>query len=126
VAPGTTVLVLSGDYDNRVMQFLQGQSGQHPKGASIGQQDAYRVITVPKPYGERRELNAIHDLLAATANTATKTFIGVYESSYSYTVMFRLFKIRPQTNAVIFHMKQLHKPEMVFTSTTDVDEMRRG
>lgn len=111
VAPSTAVLVLTSDYDNRVMRFLRDEE--------------YKVVTTePKPY-DKRELNAIHDLLTATATDA-KTFIGVYESSYSYTVMFRLFKIKPALNAVIFHMKQLTKPELVFTSTTDVDEMRSG
>jgi hypothetical protein len=111
VAPNTAVLVLSGDYDNRVVRFL------HDEG--------YKVVTTePKPW-TKRELNAVHDLLAAT-DTDAKTFIGVYESSYSYTVMFRLFKIKPALNAVIFHMKQLNKPEMVFTAATSVDEMRSG
>lgn len=111
VAPSTAILILSSDYDNRVMRFL------HDEG--------YKVVTTePKPY-DKRELNAIHDLLTATVTDA-KTFIGVYESSYSYTVMFRLFKIKPALNAVIFHMRQADKPELVFTSATNVDEMRSG
>ena len=107
------VVVITSDTDNAVMTYLH----QH-----------YPVFTsFPKPY-VFREFNAIHDLLFASCpGIPFSVFIGVYESSFSYSVMYHLFRSQPQTvKSIIFKINCLDAPERCFTNSTPLDEMQRG
>jgi hypothetical protein len=66
-------IVLSGDFDNNVIKFLQNNN--------------YRFISTPKLY-EDRELNAIIDLEIGLL--CNNTYIYTFESSFSYTLLHKL------------------------------------
>lgn len=66
-------IILSSDYNNNVINFLQGNQ--------------YNILTTPQwsPY---RDISAIYDL--HIADYCNNTYIGVYESSFSYLILFRI------------------------------------
>ena len=66
-------IVLSGDFDNNVIKFLQNNN--------------YNFITTPKLYQDR-ELNAIIDLEIGLL--CNHTYIYTFESSFSYTLLHKL------------------------------------
>jgi hypothetical protein len=66
-------IVLSGDFDNNVIKFLQNNN--------------YNFITTSKLY-EDRELNAIVDLEIGLL--CNHTYIYTFESSFSYTLLHKL------------------------------------
>jgi hypothetical protein len=104
-------IVLSGCYQNRVVDFLS--------------QNKYSFLCTPKIY-DKREMNAIHDLLFH--RFCNHVFIGVYESSFSYTLMYNMFK-REKTQdiprCIVFKMNHTHLTEHVFTKDSTWEETRR-
>ena len=108
--PDEYTVVIANDYDNGVIRFLQ--SG------------GYNYKTTVKVYATR-ECNAIHDLLFA--RYCNHVFIGVYESSYSYTVMYRMFnETYLDSKAVILKMTEIDKPETVFDKHASIHDIRNG
>lgn len=89
------VLVLSGDYNNRVMTFM------HSAG--------YEVFTPPK-YAPERELAALADMASATAVGEPVFLLCAFESSYSLTLQSRL-KAR---KFVVMHMLRPQNGEEVY------------
>jgi len=70
-----TTLILSDNYDNRVIQFLI--------------ENGYYFIKTPKMSNER-EVAAIYDL--HIGQYCNNVYILVYESSFSYTLLYRIFE----------------------------------
>jgi hypothetical protein len=68
-----TTIVLSNDFDNNVIKFLENKN--------------YKFITTPKLY-EDRELNAIIDLEIGLL--CNNKYVFVFESSFSYTLLSKL------------------------------------
>jgi len=66
-------IVLSSDFDNNVIKFLQNKN--------------YKFITTPKLYDDR-ELNAIIDLEIGLL--CNNKYVFVFESSFSYTLLSKL------------------------------------
>jgi len=104
-------IVIANDYDNSVVDFLQTHN--------------YCCSFSKKMY-PYRECNAIHDLLFY--KYCNHIFIGVYESSFSYTVMYKLFMKEnfPLIHSVIFKMNEVNKEETVFTKNSSVQHIRQG
>lgn len=69
----TMIYVLTSDENNRVIQFLK--------------ENNYKFMTTQKVFQDR-DVNAIIDLLIGCY--CTKTFIGSFDSSFSYTIMSKL------------------------------------
>ena len=104
IDPNEFTVVISGDYENRVIRFLQ--------------ENNYSFTMTSKPYAFR-EMNAIHDLLYATQ--CNHVFVGVYESSYSYTAMFHMFHpTHLNSRAVILYMNDQERPASVFDKKTQI------
>jgi hypothetical protein len=68
-------LILSDNYDNRVIQFLR--------------ENAYNCIETPKMTSQR-EISAIYDL--HIGQYCNNVYILVYDSSFSYTLLYRIFE----------------------------------
>jgi hypothetical protein len=104
-------IVIANDYDNSVVDFLHSHN--------------YCCSFSKKMY-PYRECNAIHDLLFY--KYCNHVFIGVYESSFSYTVMYKLFMKEnfPLIRSVIFKMNEVNKPETIFTKNSSVQQIRQG
>lgn len=66
-------IILSGDYNNNVMKFLKDNH--------------YNFITTPI-WTNFRDLSAIYDL--HIADYCNNKYIGVFESSFSYMILFRI------------------------------------
>jgi hypothetical protein len=96
-------IVLSSDYKNGVIDFLS--------------QKKYRFFCTSKIYAYR-EINAIQDLLFY--QYCNHIFIGVYESSFSYTLMYKMFKreICENTRCIIFTVNDINAEEKIFTKNS--------
>jgi hypothetical protein len=70
-----TTLILSDNYDNRVIQFLR--------------ENGYNYINTPK-MSKDREVAAIYDL--HVGQYCDNVYILVYDSSFSYTLLYRIFE----------------------------------
>jgi hypothetical protein len=68
-------LILSDNYDNRVIQFLR--------------ENGYNYINTPK-ISQEREVAAIYDL--HIGQYCDNIYILVYDSSFSYTLLYRIFE----------------------------------
>jgi malate synthase len=68
-------LILSDNYDNRVIQFLR--------------ENGYYFINTQK-MSKDREISAIYDL--HIGQYCNNVYILVYESSFSYTLLYRIFE----------------------------------
>ena len=92
-------IILSPNFDNRVIEFLK--------------ENNYKFIVTEKNF--LREENAIIDLLIGFF--CTKTFIGVYESSFSYTLLHKIIlQIKPKGfKGVLFEMHRPHIEDQIFT-----------
>jgi hypothetical protein len=103
--------VLSSNYNNSVIDFLKN--------------DKYLFKTTPKYY-QHREANAIVDLLFS--RFCNSTFIGVYESSFSYSLMYRIFRYgsEQQEKSIIFMLNDIEKIESVFHKHTPVFQIQQG
>jgi len=113
------VLVLTDDYNNAVVDFLSS----NPK---------YNPILFDKKY-KFRELNAIRDLLLS--EKCNRCFIGVMESSFSYSIMFRISKQLDHSSdvsstekpdisnlkCVIFDMLNTSKSERIYVAQNLID-----
>jgi hypothetical protein len=98
-------IVLSSDYKNGVIDFLTEKK--------------YRFFCTSKIYAYR-EINAIQDLLFY--QYCNHIFIGVYESSFSYTLMYKMFKreIYENTRCVIFKVNDINAEEKIFTKNSSL------
>jgi hypothetical protein len=106
IDPHDVTLVISGKYDNSVViDFLSTHQ--------------YRFVHSIKRFPEREE-NAIHDMLFF--KLCNHVFIGVYESSFSYTLMYKLFSKQEHIFSVIFQMNCPAKKEKIFTKQTPLSE----
>jgi len=97
-------IVLSSDYKNGVIDFLTEKK--------------YRFVCTPKIYAYR-EINAIQDLLFH--RFCNHIFIGVYESSFSYTVMSKMFMREiydTSLRSILFKMNELNSPEIICTKNS--------
>jgi len=101
-------IVLSSDYNNNVIDFLT--------------QNNYRFVCTPKIY-RYREINAIQDVLFY--RFCNHIFIGVYESSFSYTFMYKMFKREKYDTArsVIFNLNNINTPEKIFTKYSSLEDI---
>ena len=99
IDPADLTIVISGEYpaDNPVLKFLSDAGFHH-----VCSVRAFR----------EREMNAIHDLLFY--KVCTGCFLGVYESSFSYTFVFKLYSHSVDPTSVIFSLNDLTLPEKVF------------
>lgn len=70
-----TTIVLSGNYDNRVMKYMK--------------ENGYNCIETPK-MSENREIAAIYDL--HIGQHCNNVYILVYDSSFSYTLLYRIYE----------------------------------
>ena len=66
-------IILSSNYNNNVIKFLK--------------ENNYNFITTPS-WSEFRDISAIYDL--HVADYCNNTFIGMFESSFSYLILFRI------------------------------------
>lgn len=89
------VLVISGEYNNRVMTFL------HDTG--------YNVFTPPK-YAPERELAALADMAAASAIRSPMLFLCAFESSFSLTLQSRMMARK----LVVLHLMSPQSGEEVY------------
>lgn len=102
-------IVISSDYNNGVVNYLKNNN--------------YCFQTTKKPY-KYRELNAITDLLLS--EYCNNIFIGVYESSYSYTCMYRIFEKQSEALSVIITMNNLVKQPSIFTKKSSIYDIQHG
>jgi hypothetical protein len=125
IVPKDVTIVIAADYDNRVIEHLQKRG--------------YQFTLTPKIHS-KRELNAINDMMYTSF--CNNVFIGIYESSYSYTLMFRLFyngvnngvnyngvnngvnNEEKNTKAVILVMNAPQKKESVFDKDSPLERVR--
>jgi hypothetical protein len=101
-------IVLSSHYNNGVIDFLS--------------QKKYRFVCTPKIYSYR-EINAIQDLLFH--RFCNHIFIGIYESSFSYTLMLKMFKreIYNNTRSILFKMNDIYAAEKIYTKNSFLEEI---
>lgn len=100
--PQDVTIVIANDFDNQVIAFLH--------------QHHYRFVCSPKLYQER-ELNAIQDMLYF--KECNHVFVGVYESSFSFSFLFKLFsKTDTDPTCILFQMNALNQPEKVYNKNS--------
>jgi len=86
-------IILSPNFDNKVIEFLKINN--------------YKFIRTEKTF--LREENALVDLLIGTY--CTDTFIGVYESSFSYTLLHKIMlQIKPK--GFKGYLFEMHRPNI--------------
>lgn len=90
---GDLTILLAYNYDNRVIDFLK--------------ENNYNYITTPK-ISSYREICAINDLVIG--EMITGTYIYLFESSYSYTLLHRL-KNRNTVKNVMFELNNIEGNE---------------
>ena len=96
------ILVLSYDYNNRVIDFLT--------------QNEYNFIITTKMYKER-ELSAITDL--HIGNYCNNNYIFIFESSYSFTLLKRILNKNTNKNtnkikAIMIEYMNIFSPERIY------------
>jgi len=110
ISSNDLIIVLSNNYENKVIEFLSKNN--------------YNFVISRKMYFHR-ENNAIHDLLFY--RYCNHKFIGVYESSFSYSIMYNIFKINPPGfQSIIFRLNEFDLPPKVFTRETSIKEIQLG
>lgn len=110
IEPKDRTIILSGEYDNRVIQFLDE-----------GDYNYIKTVNASK----HREINGLIDLIIG--EKCTNIMIGVYESSFSYTLMYRLFN-NPffDVFSIIICMNDPSKKEQIYSKNTSIDITRRN
>lgn len=105
-------IIISNDFNNEVIHHLK--------------KNKYLFTCTSHKAFRHRELNAIHDLLLSKI-ACTKYFIGVYESSYSYTVMYNIFqKIDSNVTSIILSFNNLTRPVSLFTKNSNIKNIQTG
>jgi hypothetical protein len=110
IDPTDLTIILSGEYNNRVIKFLDD-----------GNYNYIKTVNITK----HRELNGLIDLIIG--QKCTNIMIGVYESSFSYTLMYRLFN-NPSFDvySVILCMNDPRKPEQIYHKKTSLQKTRHN
>ena len=106
------ILILSGETDNRVTLFLK--------------ENGYTFAFMPKLF-QYREINAVIDL--STFKHCSNIFLGVYESSFSYTFMYKWFHYMNNTTnnrakAIIFKILDEELNEKIFTPLSSISQIQ--
>ena len=110
IEPQDLTIILSSEYNNQVIKFLDDENYNYIK-----------TVNVTK----YRELNGLIDLIIG--EKCTNIMIGVYESSFSYTLMYRLFN-NPSFDvySVIIYMNDLSKSEQIYHKKSSLERTRHN
>jgi len=86
-------IILASNYDNEVIKYMTLN---------------YYNFIIPPKLDENRDISAIHDLLIG--ETCNNVCIGVQESTYTYTLFFRISHIKPDVQNINLHFTDINHP----------------